>query len=220
MVSIGNLEFTIEQHSELNSYCNDQGIKYTTSVWGVSSAKEVISMSPEFIKVPSACTNNMNLLRILRDDYLGDVHVSFGMSTNEEIENAIKFFEASGLGHRLVIYACTSGYPVPFINVHLLEISNLFEKYSNRLKNIGFSGHHLGIAIDNAAYTLGALWIERHFTKDRTWRGTDHAASLEPAGSSKLIRDLNATYNALSLKPTEIVEIEVEQRAKLKYRSN
>lgn len=56
-------------------------------------------------------------------------------------------------------------------------------RYSHRVKHLGFSGHHLGIAIDVAAYTLGATWNERHFTKDRTWKGTDHAASLEPAGA-------------------------------------
>ena len=66
-----------------------------------------------------------------------------------------------------------------------MEISRLQEEYGNRVKNIGFSGHHLGIAVDMAAFTLGANIIERHFTKDRTWKGTDHAASLEPNGLLK-----------------------------------
>ena len=69
-----------------------------------------------------------------------------------------------------------------------------------------------------AAYTLGANWIERHFTKDRTWRGTDHAASLEPSGLSKLIRDLHATHSSLIYKNNEILEIEVPQREKLKWK--
>merc|ERR1712061_869193 len=85
------------------------------------------------------------------------------------------------------------------------------------VKCIGFSGHHLGIAVDIAAYALGAEWIERHFTKDRTWKGTDHAASLEAAGLSKLVRDLNATYTSLSHKVTDILDLEKEQRAKLKW---
>ena len=84
------------------------------------------------------------------------------------------------------------------------------------IAEIGFSGHHLGIAVDIAAYTLGAKWIERHFTKDRTWKGTDHAASLEPAGLKKLIRDLNASYEALRYKASEILDIEKIQRTKLK----
>ena len=99
----------------------------------------------------------------------------------------------------------------------LLEILKIKDKFSNRVKEIGFSGHHLGISIDIASYTLGATWIERHFTKDRTWKGTDHAASTEPVGLSKLTRDLDATYKALNYKDEEILEIEQIQRDKLKY---
>ena len=86
------------------------------------------------------------------------------------------------------------------------------------MKQIGFSGHHLGIAVDIAAYTLGASIIERHYTLDRTWKGTDHAASLESEGVRKLKRDLLATYEALHYKETEVLEIEAAQREKLKYR--
>jgi sialic acid synthase SpsE len=75
---------------------------------------------------------------------------------------------------------------VPFEDVSLLEITRLQEKFADRVKEIGFSGHHLGIAVDIAAYTLGASIIERHYTLDRTWKGTDHAASLEPGGIMKL----------------------------------
>jgi len=212
------LEFSIDEHSVLKQYCSEVGIKYATSVWDVTSAREIGSISPDYIKIPSACNNHQELLKVLRDEYEGDVHVSFGMSTNEEIENLISFYEANNSAHRLVIYACTSGYPVPFKDIHLLEISRLNELYGNRVQQVGFSGHHLGIAIDVAAYALGANWIERHFTKDRTWKGTDHAASLEPAGLSKLVRDLNATHSAVTYKPSEIIEIEKAQREKLKYR--
>lgn len=119
---------------------------------------------------------------------------------------------------RLVIYNCTSGYPVPFGDICMLEINRLYSLYQNRCKAIAFSGHHLGIAVDVASYALGAKWIERHFTKDRTWKGTDHAASLEPAGLGKLCRDLVATHASLTYKQTEVLEIESEQRDKLKYR--
>ena len=72
------------------------------------------------------------------------------------------------------------------------------------------------MALDIAAYTLGARWIERHFTKDRTWKGTDHAASLEPQGLQKLVRDLNASYQSLQSKDSQILPIEQAQRDKLK----
>ena len=92
----------------------------------------------------------------------------------------------------------------------------LNENYKDRVKAIGFSGHHLGIAVDVAAQTLGAEWIERHFTLDRTWKGTDHAASLEPDGFRRLVRDSKAVAESLEEKAQEILEIEKPQRTKLK----
>ena len=213
------LEFSIKQHSDLKDYCESLGIHYSTSVWDSISADEIISINPVLIKVPSACNNNFEMLGKLRDNYKGEVHVSFGMTTIDEEKTVIDFFEETNQAkNRLVIYSCTSGYPVPFKDVCLLEINRMYLEYGNRVKEIGFSGHHLGIAIDVAAYTLGAKWIERHFTKDRTWKGTDHAASLEVPGLQKLVRDLIHTQESLRRKETEVLEIESVQREKLKYR--
>jgi N-acetylneuraminate synthase len=213
------LEFSQEQHRELKKFCEQAGIGYATSVWDSTSAREIIALNPDFIKVPSACNNHFEMLGLLRNEYSGEVHISFGMTTHEEEEAIVQFFEETGAAkQKLVIYSCTSGYPVPFDNVCLLEINRLYQKFGDRVKSIGFSGHHLGIAIDNAAYTLGAHWIERHFTKDRTWKGTDHAASLEPTGFKKLVRDLNATHLSLRHKEKDILDIEKVQREKLKYR--
>jgi N-acetylneuraminate synthase len=97
-----------------------------------------------------------------------------------------------------------------------LEITRLKNAFGRRVKQIGFSGHHLGIAADIAAMTLGAEWIERHFTLDRTWKGTDHAASLEPDGMRKLVRDVRNVHKALAYKKVEILEVEEVQRLKLK----
>jgi len=213
------LEMDVNQHAEMKAYCESIGVGYATSVWDVTSAKEIISLAPDYIKVPSACNNHFEMMKILRDDFTGDVHVSMGMTTLEEVEEIVKFFEQTDAAKsRLVIYSCTSGYPVPFEDVCLKEISRFYESYSDRIKEVAFSGHHLGLAVDIAAYTLGAAWIERHFTKDRTWKGTDHAASLEPNGLKKLKRDLEATHSALSFKRTEILDIESVQREKLKFR--
>ncbi|KXX67348.1 N-acetylneuraminate synthase family protein [Flammeovirga sp. SJP92] len=215
------LEFNLEQHKELKEFCESIDIEYSTSVWDVTSAQEIIQLNPTLIKVPSACNNNFEMLKVLRDEYQGEVHLSFGMTSKSEELEIINFFNETSQGKdRLVIYSCTSGYPVPFEDVCLLEIKRLQENYGDKVKDVGFSGHHLGIAIDNAAYTLGATWVERHFTKDRTWKGTDHAASLEPTGLQKLCRDLKATYTALSYKKEEILDIEKVQREKLKYRKS
>ncbi len=212
------LEFDVKQHKELKEFAENLGIIYSTSVWDISSAKEISSLSPDLIKVPSACNNHFEMLKILRDEYRGEVHISFGMTTKNEQEGIVSFFEEKDQGDRLVVYSCTSGYPVPFEDVCMLEVVRIKQQFMNRVKDIGFSGHHLGIAVDIAAYTLGATYIERHFTLDRTWKGTDHAASLEPAGLRKLTRDLKATFKSLAYKGTEILDIEKVQRHKLKYR--
>ena len=213
------LEFSVIQNKELKDYCDSIGVTYSTSVWDVTSAKEMISFNPEFLKVPSACNNNFNMLKVLRDEFKGQVQLSIGMTKKNEVEEIVKFFEETNqASSRLLLYSCTSGYPVPAEDVALLEINWLYKNYGERVNQIGFSGHHLGIALDVAAYTLGARWIERHFTKDRTWKGTDHAASLEPSGLGKLTRDLNAVYKALDFKSNEILPIESVQREKLKNR--
>jgi N-acetylneuraminate synthase len=176
------LEFSVEQHKQLKRCCEEAGIGYSTSVWDITSAKEICALNPSLIKIPSACNLNRKLLEYLCEYFEGEIHLSLGMTSKEEEEMIISFFESKGRNKDLVIYSCTSGYPVPFEDVCLLEISRLRELFSRRVKAIGFSGHHLGIAVDTAAVVLGAEWIERHYTLDRTWKGTDHAASLEQIG--------------------------------------
>ncbi|WP_291136232.1 N-acetylneuraminate synthase family protein [Flavobacterium sp. UBA7663] len=210
------LEFDVNQHAELKAYCEEIGIVYSTSVWDTTSAKEIASLNPEYIKIPSACNNNYDMLGWLCDNYKGEIHISTGMTTKGEADELVNFFIEKGRNKDLVLYNCTSGYPVPFEDVCLLDINLLIEKYGDKVKHIGFSGHHLGIAVDVAAYTLGANVIERHYTIDRTWKGTDHAASLEPEGLRKLCRDLKAVSKALSFKSQDILPIEQVQRDKLK----
>lgn len=212
------LEFTSEQHKELQDFCKEKGITYSTSVWDMTSAKEITGLNPEFIKIPSACNNNYDMLSWLCENYQGEIQISFGMTTHAEEKAIVALFEKYNRNKDLTIYCCTSGYPVPMKDVCLLEITRLKETFGDRVKRIGFSGHHNGIAIDVAALTLGAEVFERHFTLDRTWKGTDHAASLEPDGLRRLKRNLTQTYEALTFKSSEILPIEQIQREKLKYR--
>jgi N-acetylneuraminate synthase len=152
------------------------------------------------------------------------------MSTGNEIETLINFYAERGRAKDLVVYSCTSGYPVAFEDICLFEIRNLMEKFGTTVKGIGFSGHHLGIAADVAALAVGRAMeadgkgkfthIERHFTLDRTWKGTDHAASLEPDGMRRLCRDLKNIDMALEYKGQEILPVEQVQRDKLKWTKN
>ena len=210
------LEFNLEQNRQLKQWCEEEGLIYSTSVWDLTAAKEIVSLNPKLIKVPSASNLNFEMLKYLRDNFKGEIHLSFGMTTHEEEGEIINLFKSKNRAKDMVIYACTSGYPVPFEDICLKEIIRLRETYGNDVKAVGFSGHHLGIAVDIAALAFGAAYFERHFTLDRTWKGTDHAASLEPQGLQKLARDLRQTYLALQYKQEEILDIEKVQRKKLK----
>jgi len=210
------LEFNLDQHKQLQDWCKNYGIEYSTSVWDVTSAKEIGVLNPKLIKIPSASNLNKPLLMELINNYGGEIHVSLGMTTHEEEELIVSLFESHNRAKDLVIYSCTSGYPVSFEDICLFEIKRLKDKFEKRVKGIAFSGHHLGIAADIAAVTLGVTHIERHFTLDRTWKGTDHAASLEPDGMRKLCRDTASVFKALDYKKQEILSVEEVQRNKLK----
>lgn len=214
------LEFNIEQHEELKKWCEEKKMIYTSSIWDIISTKEVVSLYPKLIKIPSACNLDFDIHRYLISNFEGTIHISLGMTTHEEEEKIVSFYEDNKRNDDIVLYSCTSGYPVPFEDISLFEITRLKEKFGNRINSIGFSGHHLGIAADIAALTLGAEYFERHFTLDRTWKGTDHAASLEPDGMRKLARDLRNVKKSLTYKREEILEIEWIQREKLKRVNN
>lgn len=211
------LELSLDEHRELKAHCENMGIGYATSVWDMVSAKEIASIEPFLIKIPSATNLHFELQDWLCKNYGGEIHVSTGMTSKAEIEEIVSFYEAHGRAKDLVVYVCTSGYPVDFEDLCLLEITKFVDEYGARVKKVGFSGHHLGIAADIAALTLGAQWIERHFTLDRTWKGTDHAASLEPDGLRRLARDLKNVTKALTYKKTDILPVEDVQRKKLKW---
>ena len=210
------LEFSLEQHLELKKYAEKFGLVYSTSVWGIDSAKEISSLKPEFIKIPSSHNLNFPLLEYVCSEYQGIIHLSLGMTTKDEEFEIIDFFKRKNRNKDLILYACTSGYPVKFEEVYLNEITRLKETYSKDVREIGLSGHHLGIAVDVAAVALGATWIERHFTLDRTWKGTDQVASLEPDGMRRLVRDVGNISKSLDYKPKHLINTEKEMRDKLK----
>jgi N-acetylneuraminate synthase len=211
------LEFTTEQHAELKQYCDERSVVYSCSVWDLWSLRAISSLGPEYIKIPSATNTNLELLEEAARTFDGKLHVSLGMTTRGEEEQIVTVFRDCDRLRDVVLYACTSGYPIRPPDACLLEIPRLVEAYGAEVEGIGYSGHHLGISLDVVAYTLGATFIERHFTLDRTWKGTDHAASLEPDGMRRVWRDLVHAHQALRPKESEILDIERAQRAKLKW---
>jgi len=140
------LEFNVEQHKELMDECKKYGKVYSCSVWDLTSAKEICSISPKVIKIPSACSNYFKLLDYIFNNFNGEIHLSLGMTTTKEREEIVNYFQKKGRNKDLVLYHCISGYPISFEDICLLEIKKLNKEYKNIVKDIGFSGHHLGIA--------------------------------------------------------------------------
>ncbi|MDX2379935.1 MAG: N-acetylneuraminate synthase family protein [Acidimicrobiia bacterium] len=211
------LEFDMDQHKELMDYCTDRDMVYATSIWDAMSLRDVVTLGPTYLKIPSATNTNFELLEETCRTFGGKIHVSMGMTTRDEETQIMDLFRDHGRSGDVVLYACTSGYPIQASEACLMEIPRLLEAYGDEVEAIGYSGHHNGIAIDSVAFTLGATYIERHFTLDRTWKGTDHAASLEPDGMRRLQRNLAQAAAALEPKSSEILPIEEAQRVKLKW---
>lgn len=207
------LELSIDQHAELKMLCEKEGSQYSCSVWDLTSATEIISINPHFIKIPSACNHNYSLMSYIFNNFQGDVHVSTGMSDKASTQQLLQFL--ARWPNRVVVYHCTSIYPCSFDKLNLLEIEELcaIKKIGMR---VGFSNHGYGIAADIAAYVLGAEYIERHFIDDRTIKHSDAAASLEPEGLRKLCRDLQNVQLALTYKNEQMYTEEYEQLNKLR----
>jgi N-acetylneuraminate synthase len=209
------LEFPIRTHVELKKACEAIGVGYATSVWDLTSAKEIASIYPDYIKIPSACNLSFEMLEYLCHNYHGKIHLSLGMTTAEEELEILNFFKNKERLIDLIIYHCTSGYPITFKDANLLHIKTLQERYPN-VGGYGFSSHTLGISIEPVAVSLGAQYIEKHVTFDRMWKGSDMSASLEIGQMKKLVRDIRATEDALQYKKQDLLNIEIPQRKKLK----
>ncbi len=201
------LEFTVEQHERLQNKCRSLGVEYNCSAWDQKSYDDLIGpLGLHWVKIPSAKNTECWGWKLKASVPL---HVSLGMTNGDEREAILRrAFQQP----EVIPYACTSKYPCRSDETYLVEVEYL----RGRAQRAGFSGHHNGIALDIAAYVLGASYIERHFTLDRTSKGTDHAASLEPHGLTKLVRDLRAVREAYRPKPGGLPSCEEESRKKLK----
>jgi N-acetylneuraminate synthase len=204
------LELTPDAHRSLKQYAEALGLEYFVSPWDAQSASEMDQVGMKRFKLASACLTDEVLLSVLTEAGK-PVIMSTGMSTWEEIG-----FACDMLANELeCIMLCTSTYPCEFEDIRLGRIELLSRYIDDDDVKLGFSGHHHGIAIDIAAAAMGCEYIERHLTLDRSWRGSDHAASLEPGGLDKLCRDLKAFEAANQLGP-EIVDAELPIREKLR----
>lgn len=210
------LEFDLEEHKYLKKICEDENVIYSSSVWDLQAAKEICSLKPKYIKIPSASNLDFDMISWICSNYAGEIHISLGMTSHEEEDKIFNIVKSKNRNKDLILYSCTSAYPVNYSDICLLEIKRLRNKFGKSIKDVGFSGHHLGIFVDMAALSLGAKIFERHVTLDKKFKGTDHVASLEPEDLKTLVKELKNLESALTYKSKEILEVETFQRNKLK----
>lgn len=211
-----SLEFSQEQHAELKKHCEDNAIEYSCSVWDITSAREIIQLKPKYLKIPSAKNNNFELLSFVCDNFKGEIHISLGMATRKEIDSLYDFLLIDkNRIYDTIFYHCVSDYPVKLNNVYLKEIQRIKECYPS-IKGLGFSGHHENYNIDNMVVCLDVQYIERHFTLNKNWKGTDHIASLEPDEMKNLVKNIKDSQSVWKYKNKELLDCELEQRQKLK----
>lgn len=194
------VEFGRDQYDEIARYCRNKNIHWSASPWDMDSVKFLSSYDIPFVKVPSAMLTNDELLDQCVA-YFPRVIVSTGMSTEKEIDHAVKVLReakktyVSLYDNKIGLLHCNSTYPAPVDELNLSAIKTLQEKYPDF--EIGYSGHELTIGTTVASVLLGASIIERHITLDRNMEGSDHIASVTPWGLFKLvsgIRELEAAY--------------------------
>lgn len=171
------LELTAEMHKELITYCAKRGIGFFSTGFDIESVDMLVSLGQNRFKIPSGEITNLPYLRHI--GHMGKpVIMSAGMAEMDEIQAAIDVLEQAGTPREIVtVLHCTSEYPAPMVEVNLLAMPGIREKFG---VEVGYSDHTRGTEVAIAAVALGASVIEKHFTLDRSMRGPDHRASLEP----------------------------------------
>jgi sialic acid synthase len=205
------LELDEDEFILLKKYAESKGLIFLASPWDVKSADFLESINVDAFKIASADINNLPYLEHVAKKNRPMI-ISTGMAEMRDVERAYEL--VSKFISDIAIMQCTSTYPSDFHEIHLNVIRTYGEKFDCV---IGYSGHEKGIAIAVAAVAMGAKIVERHFTLDRTMKGGDHAASLEPGGLQKMIRDIRALEAALGsfekkkLKSEEPYEIKLKK---------
>lgn len=206
------LELKDEHYPILINYCKDLEIDFFATPFEEQSLEYLESIGTPFYKVASGDIFNFKMLKMYSE--IGKpLIISTGGCTLEDIKLATDFLESNDF-HKYTLLQCTASYPCDFEYMNLDFIRTLMELYPNKI--IGLSDHNRGIALPIYAYALGARIVERHFTLDRSMKGTDHAFSLEPLGLSKMVRDLEAVRISRGSGIKEIYDCELKPLEKMR----
>ncbi len=183
------LEFGVDEYREIDRYCREVRMPWFASCWDEQSVDLIDQFNPPCYKIASATLTDDNLLRHTRSKGK-PIILSTGMSTVEQIDRAL---EVLGTKDLVLLHAC-SAYPAFYEELNLRAIVTLRERYG---LPVGYSGHETGLPSSIAAVALGACVVERHITLDRAMWGTDHAASLEPNGITRLVSYLRLVEKSM-----------------------
>jgi N-acetylneuraminate synthase/N,N'-diacetyllegionaminate synthase len=191
---LSKLELSIEDHYELISYCNDQGIKFFSTAFDLESLEFLNTIGLQIFKVPSGEITNLPYLKKMAS-FGKPIILSTGMSTLSEVADALNVFYNEGLKKSdLVVLHCNTEYPTPMEDVNLNAMDTMAKEFDIA---VGYSDHTEGINVSIAAVAKGAVCIEKHFTLDRNMEGPDHKASLEPNELKQMINAIRNIEKAL-----------------------
>ncbi|MDL1894811.1 N-acetylneuraminate synthase [Anaerolineae bacterium CFX7] len=202
------LEFGYEPYRALDEYCRLHNMLWFVSCWDEASVDFIEQFNPPCYKIASACLTDDDLLRHHRR-FGRPLILSTGMSTLEQIDHAVDVLATEDL----ILMHCTSTYPSKLEELNLAAIRALAQRYG---VPVGYSGHEVGLATSVAAAALGACMIERHITLDRAMWGSDQAASVEPHGLARLVRDIRGIESAMGDGVKKVYPSEVAVMNKLR----
>jgi N-acetylneuraminate synthase len=202
------VEFGKEQYQEIDRYCREQGVVWFASCWDDPSVDFMEQFDPPCYKIASASLTSDKLLKHTRATGK-PLLLSTGMSSLEQIDHAIEVLGSDNL----VLLQTVSTYPAKYEELNLRAIATLRERYGIP---VGYSGHETGIATTVAAAALGACCVERHITLDRAMWGSDHAASLEPTGLTRVCRDIRLVETSMGTGEKKVLDRELPIIARLR----
>lgn len=199
------IHLPLSDYAGLKAYCDEVGIGFMSTPFDLVSIDCLAELGMDYWKIPSGEITNLPYLRKIAS-YGGRVILSTGMSTLDEVENAVKILESNGTGREnIILLHCTTQYPTPFGAVNLRAMESLA---TLGCASVGYSDHTQGIAVPVAAVALGASVIEKHFTLDRSLPGPDQTASLEPDELRQMVDEIRQVELALGDGEKKVAEVE------------
>ena len=198
------LEFGLDDYTEIDKYCKEKGIEWFASAWDLESQKFLKQFDLKHNKIASAMIVYDDLLQAVASEGK-HTFISTGMTTEDEITNAVEIFQSENCPFDLM--HCISTYPMKDEDANLNTIKTLREKYNC---NVGYSGHEVGLAVSYAAAALGITSLERHITLDRAMYGSDQPASVEPSGFRMLVGAVRKIEQAMGDGKLGYIEREIQ----------